>query len=171
MQRELWGTNTTVDFEHALAGAINKIRDALGENPRLIQTLPRRGYRFIAPVTPVTPPAQEPKSLPVEERPILPDSAITPVEPPAVPSPPLADRDAGTVAPSRAQERVSKQGWLVPQPVFLALVSAFLLASALAPGLWLSQPETATVACGAAYPHGCDLVRTAKPGKSADAGN
>ena len=145
LQRELWGTNTTVDFERALAGAINKVRDALGdsaENPRFIQTLPRRGYRFIAPVTPVTPPAQEPKSLPVAEKPILPDSAITSVEPPAIRSPPLADPVAGAVAPSPAQERVTRQGWLVPRPVFLALVSAFLVVSLLALGLWLSQPET-----------------------------
>lgn len=54
LQALVWGTNTNVDFERALAGAINKIREALGdsaENPRYIQTLPKRGYRFIAPVS------------------------------------------------------------------------------------------------------------------------
>ncbi len=53
LQRRIWGGNTNVDFERALAGAINKIRDALGDsadNPRFIETLPKRGYRFIAPV-------------------------------------------------------------------------------------------------------------------------
>ena len=53
LQREVWGSDTNVDFERAVAGAINKIREALGdsaENPRFIQTLPKRGYRFIAPV-------------------------------------------------------------------------------------------------------------------------
>jgi TolB-like protein/DNA-binding winged helix-turn-helix (wHTH) protein/Tfp pilus assembly protein PilF len=50
---QVWGTGTFVDFEHSLNFAIKKIRDALGddpETPRYIQTLPRRGYRFIAPV-------------------------------------------------------------------------------------------------------------------------
>ena len=61
LQLQVWGTNTTVDFERALAGAINKVREALGDsadNPRFIQTLPKRGYRFIAPVTPAGPPSK-----------------------------------------------------------------------------------------------------------------
>lgn len=54
IQQRLWGGDTTVDFDHSLGIAINKLRDALGdsaENPRFIETLARRGYRFIAPVT------------------------------------------------------------------------------------------------------------------------
>jgi Tol biopolymer transport system component/DNA-binding winged helix-turn-helix (wHTH) protein len=54
IQQQLWGDNTIVDFDHSLGTAINKIRDALGdsaENPRFIETLARRGYRFIAPVS------------------------------------------------------------------------------------------------------------------------
>ena len=53
LQLEIWGTNTTVDFDQAIAAAINKIREALGdsaENPRFVETLTKRGYRFIAPV-------------------------------------------------------------------------------------------------------------------------
>jgi Tol biopolymer transport system component/DNA-binding winged helix-turn-helix (wHTH) protein len=53
LQRELWGADTTVDFDHGLGIAINKLREALGdsaENPRFIETLAKRGYRFIAPV-------------------------------------------------------------------------------------------------------------------------
>jgi eukaryotic-like serine/threonine-protein kinase len=49
----LWGQATNVDFEHGLNFAIRRIRDTLGddaERPRYIETLPRRGYRFIAPV-------------------------------------------------------------------------------------------------------------------------
>ena len=60
LQHELWGDNTNVDFDQAIAAAINKIREALGdsaENPRFIQTLTKRGYRFIAPVRTVPPPA------------------------------------------------------------------------------------------------------------------
>jgi TolB-like protein/DNA-binding winged helix-turn-helix (wHTH) protein/Tfp pilus assembly protein PilF len=52
--KKLWPTDTFVDFEHSLATAIGKIREALGDsadNPRYIETLPRRGYRFIASVT------------------------------------------------------------------------------------------------------------------------
>src|ERR1700721_750582 len=53
LQLRLWGKDTIVDFDHSLGTAINKIREALGdsaENPRFIETLSRRGYRFIAPV-------------------------------------------------------------------------------------------------------------------------
>jgi Tol biopolymer transport system component/DNA-binding winged helix-turn-helix (wHTH) protein len=54
LQLRVWGRDTVVDFDHSLGTAINKIRDALGdtaENPRFIETLAKRGYRFIAPVT------------------------------------------------------------------------------------------------------------------------
>ncbi len=50
---QIWGAETFVDFEHGLNFAIKKIRDTLGDDseaPRYIETLPRRGYRFIAPV-------------------------------------------------------------------------------------------------------------------------
>ncbi len=60
LQREIWGANTNVDFDQAIAAAVNKIREALGdsaENPRFIQTLTKRGYRFIAPVTAMHTPA------------------------------------------------------------------------------------------------------------------
>ncbi len=49
----VWGSNTNVDFEQAISGAVKKIREALrdsADNPRFIETLPKRGYRFIAPV-------------------------------------------------------------------------------------------------------------------------
>jgi cholera toxin transcriptional activator len=53
IQRQIWSDGTFVDFEHGLNAAINKIRDALGDsaaNPRFIETLAKRGYRFIASV-------------------------------------------------------------------------------------------------------------------------
>ncbi len=53
LQKRLWPADTFVDFDHSLNTAINKIREALGdsaESPRFVETLPRRGYRFIAPV-------------------------------------------------------------------------------------------------------------------------
>ena len=52
LQKRLW-PDTFVDVDHNLNTAINKIREALGdssENPRFVETLPRRGYRFIGPV-------------------------------------------------------------------------------------------------------------------------
>jgi cholera toxin transcriptional activator len=53
LQKELWPADTFVDFDHGLNKAITKIREALAdsaESPRFIETLPRRGYRFAAPV-------------------------------------------------------------------------------------------------------------------------
>jgi cholera toxin transcriptional activator len=51
--RHLWPDGTFVDFDHGVNSAVNRIRDALGDparNPRFIETLARRGYRFVAPV-------------------------------------------------------------------------------------------------------------------------
>jgi cholera toxin transcriptional activator len=53
ISRELWPDGTFVDFEHGVNSAVNRIREALGDkanNPRFIETLARRGYRFLAPV-------------------------------------------------------------------------------------------------------------------------
>lgn len=50
LRTRLWPADTFVDFDHSLHNAIARLRDALGENansPRFIETLPRRGYRFI----------------------------------------------------------------------------------------------------------------------------
>src|SRR5438552_13152130 len=55
LRERIWG-RTVVDFDHGLNKAINKIREALGdsaENPRFVETVARRGYRFLADVTPI----------------------------------------------------------------------------------------------------------------------
>src|SRR5579859_4862640 len=61
IQKILWPNDTVVEFEHSINAAIKALRVALGDdadNPRFVETLPRRGYRFIAPiVAPVSPPA------------------------------------------------------------------------------------------------------------------
>src|SRR5262245_20967024 len=52
LRRELWPSDTFVDFEHGLNAAVNKLRQALSDDPdkpRYVETLPRRGYRFIFP--------------------------------------------------------------------------------------------------------------------------
>lgn len=49
----LWSDGTFVDYEHGVNSAVNRLRDALGDsagNPRFVETLARRGYRFVAPV-------------------------------------------------------------------------------------------------------------------------
>jgi TolB-like protein/DNA-binding winged helix-turn-helix (wHTH) protein/Tfp pilus assembly protein PilF len=58
LRQQLWTSDTFVDFDDGLNSAIRKLREALGdsaENPRFVETLPRRGYRFIASVQPATP--------------------------------------------------------------------------------------------------------------------
>jgi hypothetical protein len=98
LQLRVWGPDTTVDFDHSLGTAINKIREALGdsaENPRFVETLARRGYRFIAPVThPSTPlqaiavtsvasPEQVPSLLLSDQEATFPAPAVMPAAPPA----------------------------------------------------------------------------------------
>src|SRR5262245_58539060 len=63
LRRELWTPDTFVDFDVGLNSAIRKLREALddsAENPRFVETLPRRGYRFITPI----------RSTPTDRRPL-----------------------------------------------------------------------------------------------------
>jgi TolB-like protein/DNA-binding winged helix-turn-helix (wHTH) protein/Tfp pilus assembly protein PilF len=58
LRSRLWPADTFVDFDHRLAASISKLRDALkdsAEHPRFVETIGRRGYRFMVPVEPVTP--------------------------------------------------------------------------------------------------------------------
>src|SRR5881227_2764382 len=53
LRQRLWPAGTFVDFEHSLNAAVKRLRAALGDsadNPRFVETLHKRGYRFIAPV-------------------------------------------------------------------------------------------------------------------------
>src|SRR5207245_8994245 len=63
LRQRLWPADTFVDFDHGLNNAINRLREALGdsvEKPTYIETIPRRGYRFIAAVEDTGPaPLQE----------------------------------------------------------------------------------------------------------------
>src|SRR5579862_1417647 len=105
LRKMLWPADTFVDFEHGLNKTINKLREALSddkEKPRYIETLPRRGYRFIAPVMAAQPPAE-----PTEAQ-----AASAPQHDPVV-----------TANPRRA-------GWMTPALVLL-LGGLALLASAL----------------------------------------
>jgi Tol biopolymer transport system component/DNA-binding winged helix-turn-helix (wHTH) protein len=75
---ELWPGDTFVDFEHSLAAAVNKVREALGDSPddpKFIETLPKRGYRFIGkiklepPVVMPPPEAKQQAELQLHSRP------------------------------------------------------------------------------------------------------
>ena len=98
LQHAIWGVNTSVDFERGLASAINKLREALGdsaESPTYVETLAKRGYRFIAPVI------VEPTSEPLVETPPVsgraePPSLVAPVMAPA----PLSAQSAIAVSAS-----------------------------------------------------------------------
>jgi Tol biopolymer transport system component/DNA-binding winged helix-turn-helix (wHTH) protein len=95
LRKKIWSGDTFVDFNQGLNAAVNKLRDCLNdsaEQPRYIETLPRRGYRFIAPVasaanttapevaaTPPIPPASLEPSLQIS-------APLTPVRPEPIPS-------------------------------------------------------------------------------------
>ncbi len=68
LRQHLWPENTFVEFDNSLGVAIRKVRESLNDNadaPQYVATLPRRGYRFLAPVTVQT--RHESPKLPVEE--------------------------------------------------------------------------------------------------------
>src|SRR5580765_2039832 len=98
LQLRLWGKDTVVDFDHSLGTAINKIREALSDsadNPRFIETLARRGYRFIAPVSVLAPPPTTAAPVPLavtgdstETPPPIPSMATATVEPHSIPAMP-----------------------------------------------------------------------------------
>src|SRR5438445_978611 len=67
LRQKLWQADTFVDFDHSLNTAINKLREALGDSassPRYVETLARRGYRFLAPLERREAPARAPGSDP-----------------------------------------------------------------------------------------------------------
>jgi DNA-binding winged helix-turn-helix (wHTH) protein len=69
LQRKLWPSDVFVDFESGLNTAANRLRVTLGDSadsPRYIETLPRHGYRFIAPVEVIDQPVARPTELPTE---------------------------------------------------------------------------------------------------------
>jgi cholera toxin transcriptional activator len=90
ISRELWPDGTFVDYEHGVNSAVNRIREALGDKartPRFIETLARRGYRFVAPVQQV---ADDGELTPVAApSTVTPSSAIT-----GEPNPPLPEPES-----------------------------------------------------------------------------
>ena len=149
LQLRLWGKDTVVDFDHSLGTAINKIREALGDsadNPRFIETLARRGYRFIAPVghtrdaspdapaTPLPEPAAQPGAESAETAQA---EALTVL--PATGSAPAAPSLTSAAAPSKASRRqIELSPWLG-----LGGLGAAVLACGLGYGLGVLRSSTA----------------------------
>jgi len=80
LRKNLWPQNTFVDFERGLNKAINKLRTALRDNadkPQYIETLPQRGYRFIAPIENAAPTLDP---LPARSAPRIDSIAVLPLE-------------------------------------------------------------------------------------------
>lgn len=68
LRQRLWPDNTFVDYELALKKAVNRLREALGDSadsPRFIETIPRRGYRFIGSITPPSVPSESSRQNPL----------------------------------------------------------------------------------------------------------
>ena len=79
LRNELWPADTFVDFDHSLNTAVRKLREALGDSaeaPRYVETLARRGYRFLAPVTEREPAAPLPLSADAEVGSPAPPTAV-----------------------------------------------------------------------------------------------
>jgi TolB-like protein/DNA-binding winged helix-turn-helix (wHTH) protein/Tfp pilus assembly protein PilF len=84
LRERLWSADTFVDFDHGLNNAVARIREALGdstEEPRFVQTIPRRGYRFLATVDhAAVASARTPAPQAATEREIAPLAAVTPAD-------------------------------------------------------------------------------------------
>jgi Tol biopolymer transport system component/DNA-binding winged helix-turn-helix (wHTH) protein len=146
LQARLWGKDTVVDFDHSLGTAINKIREALGdsaENPRFIETLARRGYRFIAPVGVVEPLPEAPGETAFDH------AATHLVVPPRVSPMPngLALADPRPFTAERSVAATTS----VPRPRTSRLL------------LWSSIGVTALAACAAGYYLGSSSAVTTPP--------
>ncbi len=77
--RELWPDGTFVDYDHGVNSAVNRLREALGDtakSPRFVETIARRGYRFVAPVEEVGAAMEEP----VLTAPVAPEPVAEPSE-------------------------------------------------------------------------------------------
>ncbi len=153
LQSRLWGKDTIVDFDHSLGSAINKIREALGdsaENPRYIETLARRGYRFIAPVGVVE---AHPEALADP----LPNGRTsgTLVLPPGFSTPPSGTPTTEAPATEPPSTHSTAPGASVPAAPASAKVSA--------PILWSSIAVTALAMLAAGYYAGSSRTITVPP--------
>jgi TolB-like protein/DNA-binding winged helix-turn-helix (wHTH) protein/tetratricopeptide (TPR) repeat protein len=121
----LWPVDTFVDFDHGLNTAVNRLREILGDSadsPRFIETVPRKGYRFIAPVDVL----QVRDPLPISLPNAAPDS--TAAAPPLSSLPPAAVLPAPVPDPPiRTPARLARWRWPLALGALLILVSAVVV--------------------------------------------
>src|SRR3954453_19327363 len=133
IQKKLWDGDTFVDFDNAINSAIRKMRDALGdtsENPRFVETVARRGYRFIAPVT-----QHHNSPAPVQENRLAAPEPLAPS--PVTPAPllldiGLAEIDEAPAAPQQPEVAATKGRRILPW----ILVRAAALSIAAGAAVW-----------------------------------
>jgi TolB-like protein/DNA-binding winged helix-turn-helix (wHTH) protein/tetratricopeptide (TPR) repeat protein len=129
----LWGKDVFIDVETAIHGAVRKVRQALRDSteaPVFVETVPARGYRFIAPVEIVasSPPASNNNGAP---------AGTDPAEPPAIAAPPT-DTTATTAEPASASPvKASSRRW-----AWTLGVTVILLLSSLLVWRWFSRDTT-----------------------------
>lgn len=136
LQREIWGSETHVDFEQGINAAIRQIRFHLGDNaeaPRYIRTIPRRGYVFIAPVERVA----------RANDPLIPP-AVAPIDPPA----PVIDAPV-IAAPEPRRSSI--------RPRFLLMAVAILVLALAGTALWMWRGRKAA----GAPPRGARVIAIA----------
>jgi TolB-like protein/DNA-binding winged helix-turn-helix (wHTH) protein/tetratricopeptide (TPR) repeat protein len=117
LHNELW-PQTIVDFDHGLNKAVSKIRDALGDsadNPRFVETIAGRGYRFLADVTPIGEPAV-PVTVPQVPLPVAPALPPQPAQEP----PPVYNRPE----PVPAQSPPHRLRWIASIAIVLLIAVA-----------------------------------------------
>jgi Tol biopolymer transport system component/DNA-binding winged helix-turn-helix (wHTH) protein len=149
LQARLWGKDTVVDFDHSLGTAINKIREALGDsadNPRFIETLARRGYRFIAPVGVVEAIPETPDVARSTTRLVVPPARVQPLpnSVPATDSTVAAPAATPTVAPSPALSTTSAASPFHISRTFFWTTFVILLLAAATLGYYLATFRTVT---------------------------
>ncbi|MGC2639196.1 MAG: winged helix-turn-helix domain-containing protein [Acidobacteriaceae bacterium] len=129
ISRELWPEGTFVDAEHGVNSAINRIRDALGDSaisPRFIETLARRGYRFVAPLQRIG--SADPGRIPGPAEPV---AEVLIAEPPQRAFDAAAIHERGVRPGPRLRILASPQelphiSWPVAQTLFLLLQAMYL---------------------------------------------
>jgi len=112
IEKALWGEDHFVDFDHGINTAMRKIRDALGEQaeqPRFIETLPRKGYRFLIPVEAVGADHARGGFLSIPPNSLAP-SPTQSAEPSAVPSPTAQDPAGSDPAAALRAEAAESMG-------------------------------------------------------------
>jgi TolB-like protein/DNA-binding winged helix-turn-helix (wHTH) protein/tetratricopeptide (TPR) repeat protein len=128
LRGRLWTADTFVDFDHGLNSAMNKLREGLGDpagNPRFIETVPRRGYRFIAPVE-VT---ERVQAAPIDPVPVLTPDTDLPARQADGPSPePAAPSASASPSPSRRAIVITITS-VIASVAILALAAVLLLRS------------------------------------------